>query len=519
MAAKLQFFSIILMPYQIFSISLQTVNPNRMKSSFSESAPLCRLVISLMAGIVIVEYVHLPFSLFPVFIVAVVLTVLLTKWPYSQSVAIAFCFLLLGGLVMDWQKKTSQIVWPSGEVVYEAVVLSAPIEKPKTIAVDILLTGNGQKLKCYIYKDEYSRSLRIGDGLRIRSVIRQNSEWHIGHFDYRRYLESHGFAGQTIVSSRKWQRAEVSLKDVSKLQRTRLFFLRLRSRLLIRMKGDYPENDAYAVVAAMVLGDKSVLSKELKDIYSVTGAAHVLALSGLHLGVIYMLLSSLISRRRFRDFSQLVLVLSIWAFVFLVGLPISVVRSAVMLTVYALLSLGNREKMSLNVLSFTAIVMLVVNPMILFDVGFQLSFMAVGAILLFLPLFEKIVSHQYLMSHRVLRWVWELVAVSCAAQIGTAPLVAYYFGRFSTCFLLTNLIVVPAVMLILYLSVVVLIIPNLSHLLLYIVSWLNTILTSMASVPGVSIEGLHPTVLQVVMIYVVIGATCLLIPRLFRIGT
>ena len=123
------------------------------------------------------------------------------------------------------------------------------------------------------------------------------------------------------------------------------------------------------------------------------------------------------------------------------------------------------------------------------------------------------------MSHRVLRWVWELVAVSCAAQIGTAPLVAYYFGRFSTCFLLTNLIVVPAVMLILYLSVVVLIIPNLSHLLLYIVSWLNTILTSMASVPGVSIEGLHPTVLQVVMIYVVIGATCLLIPRLFRIGT
>ena len=142
MAAKLQFFSIILMPYQIFSISLQTVNPNRMKSSFSESAPLCRLVISLMAGIVIVEYVHLPFSLFPVFIVAGVSTVLLTKWPYSQSVAIAFCFLLLGGLVMNRQKKASQIVWPNGEVIYEAVVLSDPIEKPKTIAVDILLKGN-----------------------------------------------------------------------------------------------------------------------------------------------------------------------------------------------------------------------------------------------------------------------------------------------------------------------------------------------------------------------------------------
>lgn len=487
-----------------------------MKSSFSESAPLCHLVISLMAGIVMVEYIHLSFSLFPVFIATVVLTVSLMQWPNVQSMAIAVCFLLLGGLVMERHKRVSQVVWPNGEVAYEAVVLCDPIEKAQTVALDILLTGNGQKLKCYIYKDNDSRGLRIGDGLRIRSVIRQNNEWYIGHFDYRRYLESHGFAGHTFVSGWKWQRAEVSLENVSRLQRTRLFFLRMRSRILNRLKGNHTEDDAYAVVAAMTLGDKSVLSKELRDVYSVTGAAHVLALSGLHLGIIYMFLSSLTSGRRFKDFSQVVIILSIWAFVFLVGLPISVVRSAVMLTVYTLFSLGNRNKMSLNVLAFTAIVMLVVNPMMLFDVGFQLSFMAVGAILLFLPLFENYVSQDYLMSHRFLKWIWGLVAVSCAAQVGTAPLVAYYFGRFSTCFLLTNFIVVPATMLILYLSMVVIIVPYLAYLLLYIVSWLNTILALMASVPGASVENLHLTILQVVMIYVIIAAVYLLMPRLFR---
>ena len=121
-------------------------------------------------------------------------------------------------------------------------------------------------------------------------------------------------------------------------------------------------DESYAVVATMALGDKSALTIELKDTYSVTGASHVLALSGLHLGIIYTLLSLLIAGRRWQMLSQLVLILSIWAFVFLVGMSVSVVRSAVMLSLYALLSLGHRDKMSANTLAFTAIVLLMINP-------------------------------------------------------------------------------------------------------------------------------------------------------------
>ena len=252
----------------------------------------------------------------------------------------------------------------------------------------------------------------------------------------------------------------------------------------------------------------------VREVYAVTGAAHVLALSGLHLGIIYALLSLLVVGRRWQMLSQLVCILGIWAFAFLVGLSASVVRSAIMLTVYALLSLGHRDKMSLNTLAFTAILMLVVSPRSLFDIGFQLSFMAVASILLWLPVFRGVFSEAYLMEYPLLKWVWSMAGVSLAAQLGVAPLIAFYFGRFSTYFLLTNFIVVPAATLILYLSLVVLLIPGLAYLLICIVRLLNTCLAYIATIPGANIEGLHPTITQTTMIYVIIVAVYLLVLRL-----
>ena len=274
------------------------------------------------------------------------------------------------------------------------------------------------------------------------------------------------------------------------------------------------EGDAYAVVAAMSLGDKSALSRDVKSAYSVSGASHVLALSGLHLGIIYMLLSLFLPRRRWPTLSQLLTILVVWAFVLLVGMPVSAVRSAVMLTVYGVLSIGRRNKMSVNVLAFTAFLMLMWNPAWLFDVGFQMSFMAVWAILLFVPLFTGVFSDKYYMEHRWIAKIWGMVAVSFSAQLGVAPLIAYYFGQFSTCFLLTNFLVVPAAFIILCLSIVVLLFPSLAYLLLYIVNGLNASLNTIAAFPGASIGNLHPTILQVVLIYVLIVCCYLLIGRI-----
>ena len=294
--------------------------------------------------------------------------------------------------------------------------------------------------------------------------------------------------------------------EPSRIERTQQYFLHQRTLLLQRLQSSGLSDDRYAVVAAMALGDRSALTKELKETYSKTGASHVLALSGLHLGIIYALLSMLVVGRRWQMITQVATVLSIWAFVFLTGMSASVVRSAVMLTVYALLALGHRQKMSVNTLAFTAIVMLLVTPKALFDVGFQMSFMAVFSILLFVPLFYRPFSAEYLMTHRAVSWLWGMVAVSVAAQIGVAPLIAYYFGRFSCYFLLTNFIVIPAATLILYLALGTLLIPSLGVVLASMVGLLNTTLLYIATIPGATIEGLHPSVGLTVAIYGVLLA-------------
>ena len=452
----------------------------------------------------------LPVPMLPILVGMVVVTMLLWKYEYLQSVAIAGCFVVLGALLVQRKNASMQTEWPEGEVCYEVVVMSEPVMKPKTVAVDIMLTGSGHKLKCYLYKDELSKNVRIGDGLKIQSRIKPNQEWHIGSFDYRRYLEVHGFTGTTFVSSWKWKKAQISLTGLSRLERTKLYFLQLRSRLLQRFSAQGFDEDQYAVVAAMALGDKSALTKELKDVYAVTGASHVLALSGLHLGMIYALLSLLVVGRKWRTISQILVIIGIWTYVFLVGMSVSVVRAAVMLSVYALLSIGHRDRMSLNTLAFTVLLLLIVNPLSLFDVGFQMSFIAVASIMLLVPLSERVLSQEFLMDHRLVKWLWGLVTVSCAAQIGVAPLTAYYFGRFSTFFLLTNFIVIPAATLILYIVPVVLIVPSLAYLLIYIVSGLNTVLGFISKLPGASI-GLHPTLLQTVMVYVILIALYLLV--------
>ena len=483
---------------------------------FWKEAPLFRLAVCLMVGIVIGDYLFGGWLLLPVFVGVVVIALLLRKHEQLQSIAIAVCFVLLGWLLMQRQKASLMVSWPEGEVRYDAVVVSEPIEKPKTMAVDMLLTKSGRKLKCYLYKDDRSRRLQIGDGLLLQSHIEPNSEWHKGSFDYRRYLEIHGFSGQTFVASWKWQKARVSLTQLSRLERMRLTFLKCRSRLLKKISTPGADADAYAVVAAMALGDKSALTQELKEVYSVTGASHVLALSGLHLSIIFGLIVLLAGGRHklFTIHCSLFTILCVWAFVFLVGMSTSVVRSAVMLSIYALLSLGHRDRMSVNTLAFTAIVMLMASPMSLFDIGFQMSYMAVLAILLFVPLMESLFTEEYLMSHRLVRWLWGMVTVSCAAQIGVAPLIAYYFGRFSCYFLLTNFIVIPAAMLILYLSLAVLLMPSFAYILFDIVVVLNSLLAKMALIPGASIDNLHPTKIQTTMIYLIIVAVYLLALKL-----
>mgnify|MGYP002626062613 FL=1 len=288
--------------------------------------------------------------------------------------------------------------------------------------------------------------------------------------------------------------------------------LEYREHLLQQYQQRMPP-PAYEVMAAMTLGDKSTLTKETKYTFNITGASHILAISGLHLSIIYMMVTLLVWGRRWRIVTQILTLVLLWGFAFLVGLSASVVRAATMLTVYGLLSLGHRQKMSINVLAFTAIVILVCQPEALFEVGFQMSYLAVFAILLFYPVIYGMISEEWLMEHSIVRWIWGMSVVSVCAQLGVGPLIAFYFHRFSTYFLLTNFIVIPCAYLILVGGFLLLLTSwmVIASALATVVNTMSLSLQAIASLPYASIEGLYPSSLQIVLVYILIGCLYILL--------
>ena len=485
------------------------------KNRFFQSAPLAMPGVLFVVGVVLGDRMGTVGLWWLLLGVALVVVGICRRKPMLQSAALLLAMASLGGVRSSSVRQShDRVAWSDGFVRYEAVVVSEVTEKPKTMAADIVIAQGGKKLKCYVAKDDRSRRLRIGDRLLLTSRIERNGDWRRGSFDYRRYQEVHGFAGRTYVRAADWQLLPRSVEGLSWLQQLRLAFLNYRHTLLERYRQMGADDEEYAVVAAMTLGDKSAMSSELRDVYAVSGASHVLALSGLHLGIIYMVLSLLVVNRRFRLLSQVLIVTAIWAFALLVGLPASVVRAALMISTYALLSTIGRRRMSVNALALAAICILMVSPDSLFDVGFQMSFLAMLAILMLQPLFERVVQREWLLDRPVVRWLWGLTTVSLAAQVGVAPLVAYYFGRFSTYFLLTNLIVIPSATLILCLAPVALLLPVAGTVLFRVVGWLNAVLSFIAErLPCASIEGLRPSVLQTVLVYVIIVSTYLILIR------
>lgn len=198
-------------------------------------------------------------------------------------------------------------------------------------------------------------------------------------------------------------------------------------------------------------------------------------------------------------------------------------RSAIMLSIYSVCLVGGREKSSVNTLCLAAICLIVANPLCVWDLGFQLSFLAVLSIVaLYRPINHWLPKGGKLtgisMVDKLVTAVWSMTSVSLASQVGTAPLVAYYFGRFSCYFLLTNLVVVPCATAIIYLAIAVLLtsfLPAVNHALLMALGWASTVLstavTHIAALPGASMEGIKINAMETGCAYALIGIACTLI--------
>lgn len=330
----------------------------------------------------------------------------------------------------------------------------------------------------------------------------------------------------TLQMDRSRQPVEYETRqELSSLERTRLKVADLRKEIEQKMKEQHIEGQEYAVVSAMALGDKSALDKETKESYSVAGASHILAVSGLHIGIIFQFIILLLGGKRRSWLTICLSAMAIWAYVVLIGMPASAIRSAMLISIYGFAVLARRQSMSLGTLALAYIIMLLFNPSNLYDISFQMSFLAVLSILLFHPRLSALLSP----THRISRCAWQLLCVSASAQIGTFPLIAYYFGRISCYSLLTSFIAIPAAALILYLCIsllLLLMVPSISigcvssigemlttwvaGGLVSITQFINTAFRLIALLPGASFEGVEVSWWQLCLLYLIIFAGYLL---------
>jgi len=259
--------------------------------------------------------------------------------------------------------------------------------------------------------------------------------------------------------------------------------LEVRKRLVERLAALDMEGQTMAIVTAMTLGDRTLLQRDTRDLYSRVGASHLLALSGLHLGIIVGLFLTWMNGRlllsRWRRPVGVLVLLFIWTYTFVAGMPTSLLRAALMTSVFVVASLLQRYGSPLQHLLLTAIVMMLWRPMAVFDVGAQLSFLAVAGILLFYrPLymwfFDRWRYQIFWLERYYLMWPFTTLAVSLCAQVLTLPLVAYYFHQIPTYGTLLSIVLIPLTTLFLMLS-----------LLLIILSWLWPLAATWLSV-GVS---------------------------------
>ena len=404
--------------------------------------------------------------------------------------------------------------------IYQVQLETSPEEKPRSLLCRSFVTGVFEADTFRVYsrpflfllyfpKDSTASALRSGDKLLVHTrLFPPVNNGNPDEFDYARYLRRNGGSGSAYVPAGRWQ--VIGHDSLYTFQQQALQY-RDRVTALYRRLGF--QGDELAVLASLTVGARQEMSDEIVETYSVTGATHVLSISGLHVGFLYALIAFLLTLlwKRWRWLKPVLLlgtVILLWGFAFLTGLSSPVVRAVSMCMLWAFAFVQPDRPLALNTLAATAFFMLLWQPMWLFDVGFQLSFVAVASIVLLQPKLYCL----WPVKNRFLRAVWGVMTVSIAAQIGTAPLVMYYFSRFSTHFLLTNLWVVPMSSLVLYAAVVLLLLtpfPVLQQAFAPLMEGLvyaqNEVLRWIEHFPFASIDHIWLDGWEVLLIYICIG--------------
>ena len=348
---------------------------------------------------------------------------------------------------------------------YLACVDDPPTEKDNSVKVLLKLEGYRNdtaetkvsgKVMAYFQKTEAALNLDYGDLLAFTVPIEPvppplNPE----EFDYRRYLERRGVTGRVYLKEGDWH-------DTGVWEGNPIFAFayRFRDRLLQILQDSGLSEKEFGIGAAILLGYDESLPAQVRQSFVAAGAMHILCVSGMHVGIVYLLASfflGLLGRgKKAAVAKKLVLLFLIWFYALITGLSPSVMRSALMISFLIVGELIRRKGFALNSIAASAFVLLLIDPNNLYAIGFQLSYMAVvGIVLLQKPIYKLLY-----VKNKLLDKLWEITAVSLAAQIATMPFAIYYFHQFTPYFWLSNLFMTPLSFLVI-----------LSGMLLLVFSW------------------------------------------------
>ena len=338
------------------------------------------------------------------------------------------------------------------------------------------------KIILNIRKDSIPKKYYIGSHLNVVGVVYKNREIiNPNQFDYGRYLENQEIYAQLYTNSNQ---IKVGKKDYTLWS----ILSNFRTTIIQNMEKSNFKSEELNIIIALILGQQQDISPEIVKDYQYAGAVHILSVSGLHVAFILMFITFLLkpipNSKKGSLLKVMIIVLFLWFFGILAGLSPSVVRSV---TMFSFVSIGTHLRRTVNIyhtLLVSMLLILLVQPSFLFDVGFQLSYLALFFILWLQPILASI----WLPKNKIISYFWDIITVSFAAQIGAMPLSIYYFHQFPGLFFITNIIIIPMLTIILGLGVLVVIIASFTTVSIYIakpLEWLiyilNTIIHWIAS--------------------------------------
>lgn len=419
------------------------------------------------------------------------------------------CYLALTGYALTrvYESETQRNYFRNFEAdahYYVARVYDYPTERTNSIRMVLELEYQfgdslpsrpvSGKVMAYFPKSDSAFALQYGDLIAISAPISEvTPPLNPGEFDYRAYLGRKGITGQTYLRDEDW--IDLQTNNANPIY---AFSFRFRDVLLASLQRSGLNDNEFGVAAAILLGYDDKLADEVRKYYVAAGSMHILCVSGMHVGIIYLLagiLLGFLNRKKWqKTLKHVLLLILIWLYALIAGLSPSILRASLMISFVIIGEMISRKGFIINSIAASAFVLLCVNPYNLFEIGFLLSYSAViGIVVLQRPIYNCLY-----IKNKLLDRAWEITAIALAAQIATIPFTLFFFNQFTTYFWLSNLFMTPISFVVVISGMVLLLvswIPYLNTLVGYLV-WgavyvMNWVVGQIESMPMSIIKGLY----------------------------